>query len=543
VRDGGDEAIDHGRARPGARAVVVAIVLVLLGGAALLASLIVGTPSHDAATRVDGPVVVFGGDVNLGRRQNALTAARGPDHALAGVPQLAAADLAVVNLESVVASVGAPAEKGEQGPYYFRGRPETLAVLTEAGVDVVATANNHSGDYGDEALLQQIRLLDRTNLAHAGSGRDLEGACAPTYRGVGDLRVALFSVDATMPHFAATDATPGTCYLDPDDATSWEGQMQPRITAARRTAHVVLVAVHAGGNFEVQPDSQEVALSRALVVAGADAVLGSSAHVLQGVELYRGRPIVYDAGNLLFDFQGADEVDAAVFSLVLGPHGVRQVRVSPVVGRYGTSRAVAGERAGDILDDFEDRSDAMGTDVRLEGGEAVVDIGDLPPRDPPSADLPRDRVQRPPAPADEPPGGCTVTEVPARARIEPQRVGPLTLVGAAVEPRAMSRRTMLWVETYWTLSSQAVAADLWVHQAAHPGVTTSMDTWRGDHEPCDWMWPTSRWSPGVIYRDRYGLRPPDELSTTDLAVTVGVLRGDRLLGQVDLGTRARIVLE
>jgi hypothetical protein len=114
------------------------------------------------------PVVAFGGDVILGERQNALTACSGPANALGGVPELAEADLVIVNLESVIASAGAPVAKGTPFPFYFRGRPELLAVLVAAGIDVVCTANNHSGDFGTEALLEQVRLLDGMNFGHAG---------------------------------------------------------------------------------------------------------------------------------------------------------------------------------------------------------------------------------------------------------------------------------------------------------------------------------------------------------------------------------------
>src|SRR5687768_17391305 len=114
------------------------------------------------------PVVAFGGDVILGERQNALTACNGPANALGRIPELAEADLAIVNLESVIASTGAPVAKGTPFPFYFRGRPELIAVLTAAGIDVVCTANNHSGDFGTEALLEQSRLLDDMNLGHAG---------------------------------------------------------------------------------------------------------------------------------------------------------------------------------------------------------------------------------------------------------------------------------------------------------------------------------------------------------------------------------------
>ena len=239
------------------------------------------------------PVVAFGGDVILGERQNALTAWSGPDSALGGVPELAEADLAIVNLESVVASTGAPVEKETPFPFYFRGRPELIAVLAAAGIDVVCTANNHSGDFGAEALLEQSRLLDGMNFGHAGSGPNREAACAPVLRRAGDLVVAVFSVDSTMPSFAATAERPGTLLSLAGRRGGLATDSSRRGShSARQSAHIVLVGVHCGPDFELRPREQDVALGHAVIDAGADAVLGSSTHVLHGVEIYDGRPIL-----------------------------------------------------------------------------------------------------------------------------------------------------------------------------------------------------------------------------------------------------------
>lgn len=536
-------------ARPAASTLVGAAALLV--GLALLAAALVGVDEDGpgepppAVRALEGPVVAFGGDVNLGRRQNAISAAQGPEAALGRISALRRADLGVVNLESVVASSGSPAEKGEDGPYYFRGRPETLAVLAAAGVDVVATANNHSGDYGPEALLEQADLLDRMRMGHAGTGTDVDEACAPVLRPAGELQVAVFSVDATMSYFAARAGRPGTCYLPPDDAARWEPAMAPRIRSAREVADVVLVAVHAGDNYAEVPGGDEVSLSRGLVDAGADAVLGSSAHVLQGIEVYRKRPIIYDAGNLLFDFHDEATAASATFSLVLAPEGVRQVRVDPVVSEDGASRPARGDEAPAILEGVRSDSAALGTTLLVEGGKGYVDLPDLPGRSAPrgAAAATTAVAARPaPRPLRVPPAGCTSSGVPRAARVTPRSLGPLTLVGAAVEPQRLSGRAMVWVDTWWRAESTP-RHDLWIGLTGAPAPAGAMVAWRGDHEPCDWMWPTTRWRPGVTYHDRYGLRPPDEVSSAQLELQVGLLRGSRQLGTTSLTESVEVRLE
>jgi len=458
------------------------------------------------------PVVVWGGDVNLGRRQHyRLRELGGPQKMLGGIAALREAGLRIVNLECVVATTGEQGvEKDEGGPYYYRARPEMLAVLTEAGIDMVATANNHSGDYGPAALMEQQALLEAAGIAHAGTGRNLEAALRPAFRQAGGVRVALFSLDATQSRFAATADSPGAAWLSLDNPAAWTATLQPRIAAARAEADVVLVAVHWGANLETEPSQAEIDVGHAIVDAGADAVLGSSAHVLQGIEIYRDRPILHDAGDLLFDAVRNDLADSGVFSLTLGVHGVEEVVFTPVGVGFGFSRQHAGDQAEAASARFADQCRALGTEmVPMPDGRCAVKLS--PPARPaaPAAVVPASRPPSVIRPVPAPRPGWVVDAVPADAFIPPLQIGPLRLVGVRCAPRQIVGRRMLWVESFWTADAP-VPGDLRIQFRAVPMRSTRMPAWGEgmDHEPCDWMWPTSRWEPGRIYRDRYGLRAP-----------------------------------
>lgn len=119
--------------------------------------------------------IAWGGDVNIGRRFHyRFRHAHGRD-ALARIMPLVEADLRIVNLECVVATCGEECvDKGERSSYYFRARPEMLETLLRGGVDLVTTANNHSGDYGPVALVEQAAWLDMAGIGHAGAGRNRE---------------------------------------------------------------------------------------------------------------------------------------------------------------------------------------------------------------------------------------------------------------------------------------------------------------------------------------------------------------------------------
>ena len=481
-----------------------------------------------------GPIVAWGGDVNLGRRQHYRTQQLGPASVLGGVPVLAEADLRIVNLECVVATRGEQGvPKGEGGPHYFRARPEMLRVLAEVGIDLVATANNHSGDYGAGALAEQAALLDAAGIGHAGSGPTLEAALAPALRRAGDLNVALFAIDATQPRFAAGEARAGNAYLPISSPSAWTACLAPRIAAVRAQAHVVLVAVHWGKNHEPAPGADEIAVGRAIIEAGADAVLGASAHVVQGVEIHKGRPIIHDAGDLLFDAigrQSEDSDESGVFSLHLGTEGVRRVVFTPIETAFGRTVQLQGERAAPAVERFMRKSAALGARFAIApDGQCALDLHPAARTPQPMPLLPM-KMHKSDAEiraVQQPREEWLAASVPAEAALaRPLSLGPLRLLGARTTPAAIAGRGMLYVETFWQID-EATDVDWRFDIRAVPQSPATMPAWGTamDHDPCDWMWPTSRWQPGRIYRDFHGLRPPAarRLHDAQLQLEIGLV--------------------
>lgn len=484
----------------------------------------------DADMLAAAPVLAVGGDVQLGRRTNALVALKSPANAFSRLPGLLNADLSYVNLECVAAEGGKfGRDKGESAPYYYRARPETLAVLSEAGIDVVGTANNHSGDYGPGAVTEQSALLDGMGIAHPGTGENHEEACAPVFRRAGDLVVAFFTVDATELSYEAGNG-PGQCTLDLEDTSAWADHFEARIPPARSQADLVFVGVHWGNNNVTEPTREMKSAAKAMIRAGADGILGSSAHRLHGVGVIDGRPVIYDGGNFLFDSHFKNEgLSSALFRLWLGPHGVLQVRALPVRVDYGFTLPEKPEVATESLARFVARSNDLGTTLRIEDGEAVLDLPLPPARPAPTSAPPPDPKKGfAPLPATAPPAGCVVDAVPPDARGTPKQIGPLTLLGARVQPRKISRRQAVTVETWWT-ATEPVSTNYWIFQRgqSHDGDGAKM--WWGDHEPCDWGWPVTRWTPGTIVHDVANLRPPPRISDGGINILTSLINRREVL--------------
>lgn len=461
-----------------------------------------GVTRADQHSQTSGTIAVVG-DIVLGGGINSIVARHGPASVIE-LPQLANADLAIGNLESVATSEGVlGVDKERLVPTYFRTRPETLAVLRAAGIDAVSTANNHAGDYGVDAMLEQLALLDRAGIVHAGSGPTVEDACRPVFLPVGaDLRVALFSADATQPAYAVSPEQAGTCHLPLGDVGAWEERFSESIAAAAAQSHAVLFALHWGDDWVTAPSPEKRALGRRLIELGVDAVLGSNAHVLQGIERHEQGVILHDMAHILSDFDRP--ADSAVFTLELTADGIQAVNIFPVISESGLARLADAPERDRVLGRLASLSAELGLDFAGDRVGLAPGRRDAPPREPERvAELGGGRA---PEPATNPPAFCVLTEAPADAAIEPIEMGPLTLVGAAVDAERYYLPELIWVDTYWRID-EPVEEDLWLAPVAQPDGSGD-PAWRGGHEPCDWAWPTSRWEPGEIYHDRVGLRPP-----------------------------------
>lgn len=261
---------------------IIATILLTLPAAAL--------PAQDPAGA--GRVTIAAvGDVMLGGSMAATVRELGADHPFGptrGI--LAAADVAIGNLEAPFGTRGRPFKKR----FTFLVPPVHAAALARAGFDVMALANNHMMDYGPEPLAATLALLDSLGIAHSGAGPDAARARAPAIVERNGVRIAFLSYSRVHPlQFWAGRKKPGTAAAD-------DAAVAADIREAKTHADLVVVSVHWGAELMDRPKDYQVRLAHAAVDAGADLVLGHHPHVLQGLELYKGRLIAYSLGNFAF---------------------------------------------------------------------------------------------------------------------------------------------------------------------------------------------------------------------------------------------------
>ncbi|HWI51571.1 MAG TPA: CapA family protein [Symbiobacteriaceae bacterium] len=233
--------------------------------------------------------LVFAGDIMLDRVPGQAVA-QGGDPFAAVAPLLRQADLAIGNLECVIATVGQKVPK----LYNFRCHPRNAPLL--AGYfTAVSVANNHSGDFGKDAFAEQLGLLKSAGLSYFGGGLNAPAAHTPLIVERNGIRLALLAYnEIELRSYEAGPDTPGLAWSD-------DAQVAEDISAARAKADLVIVYPHWGLEYHSLPSERQQALARAMIDAGADLVVGGHPHVTQTVEYYRDRLIVYSLGNFVFD--------------------------------------------------------------------------------------------------------------------------------------------------------------------------------------------------------------------------------------------------
>jgi poly-gamma-glutamate capsule biosynthesis protein CapA/YwtB (metallophosphatase superfamily) len=302
------------------------------------------------------------GDVMLGRGVNEALRSALPGEPWGDLlPLLLSADLRVINLECAITEHDRPWSRTPK-VFHFRADPSAVEVLRAARVDACALANNHTLDFEEKGLLDTLAHLETAGIRHAGAGRNLEEAAQPVLL---DGGVALVAFTDNEPPFAASPETPGTNYLPVSTEPEVLRRVEEAIGAAREAgARTVVFSNHWGPNMVRRPKAAFRRFARAVVDRGADVYYGHSAHVFQGVEIYRGKPILYDTGDFIDDYAVHPDLRndrSFLFRISMEDGDFRRLELFPVVLPYARVELARDEEREAIFALMEALSAEMGT--------------------------------------------------------------------------------------------------------------------------------------------------------------------------------------
>ncbi len=215
--------------------------------------------------------------------------------------RLAAADLAFGNFEGTISRNAAPRAGGTS----FVSRVGVLEGFRFAGLDFLSLANNHVGDFGTGTLVETRKLIRDAGIQTSGAGGNEAQAREPAILVRDGIRFAFVSFNAIVGPPVATADHPGAAWIH---MAPWNpfrradlDRVAETVRAARAKADVVIVYPHWGQEYVSEPNADQVRVAHALIDAGADMVIATHPHWVQGAEIYKGRLIAYSLGNFVFD--------------------------------------------------------------------------------------------------------------------------------------------------------------------------------------------------------------------------------------------------
>ncbi|MGG0812314.1 CapA family protein [Paenibacillus alvei] len=256
--------------------------------------------------------IIFAGDALMDWSVKETIRKKGPDYPFEYVKdEVSSADYAVVNLETAITH---HTEKDTNQLYNFKSDPESLQGLKNAGFNLVTIANNHTLDFKQKGFLDTLKYLEKYDIPYIGGGRNKEEAYrAHTVKMKGKtIKFLAFSRFIPQTYWFAGKDRPGIA-----EAYN-KSSVLPVIKKEREDCDYLLVYLHWGVEKNLRPEPWQRNYAREMIDAGADAIIGSHVHVLQGFEFYKGKPIAYSIGNFLFpDYVRGDKADTGLLNLTL----------------------------------------------------------------------------------------------------------------------------------------------------------------------------------------------------------------------------------
>lgn len=238
---------------------------------------------------------------------NAYYDSNGKDYFFQNVKSIFSADdLTIANFEGTLTD----SDTREDKTFAFKAPAEYAQILTSGSIEAVNTANNHSHDYGDQSYTDTLTALDNEGITHFG----YDDTAVMDIKGV---KVGLVGIYELNDHLGR------------------EQQLKDNIAKVKADgAELVIVIFHWGNETETVPDTNQMTLGRLAIDEGADLVCGHHPHVLQGIETYKGKNIVYSLGNFCFGGNSSpSDMDTMIFqqTFTITSNGVQADNVTNII--------------------------------------------------------------------------------------------------------------------------------------------------------------------------------------------------------------------
>ncbi len=302
------------------------------------------------ATKSDSLLIIhFAGDVVFANHFEYYVKNRF-DYPFKRFPEFGRADISMVNLENPMTTSRDASEK----PFVFRARPDYIRVLQNGGIDLVTLANNHMYDYKETGMLETIRHLDEAGIFHVGAGKNERAARSAVILRKKGVRLAFLGYYGLRRHSGCHPATADSA----GTALRKLRLIRQDIRVLRDSVDFIFVNFHWGLEKEHIPQDDQIWFAHKTIDYGADMIIGHHPHVLQGIEKYNGKYIVYSLGNFIFGGNSRKHETTAILSVTINTctRTIQPVTILPVQVDYWQPHLLSGEAARAVMDSVQQYS-------------------------------------------------------------------------------------------------------------------------------------------------------------------------------------------
>ena len=255
-----------------------------------------GETETETEINQEDTVLLFGGDVLIKASTESIYKNNGVTGLVSEeiLAEMQNADIMMVNHEFQFSTRGEPMEDKQ---FTFQTDPKNVQILLDLGIDIVSLANNHSLDFGQDALQDTFVTLDEAGILYAGAGDSKERAEELQVIEVNGKKFGFLAATRVIPvaGWDVRNKQPGL-FTTYDDT-----RLVERIRESKEECDFLTVYVHWGIEREEYPEEYQNVIAKHCVEAGADVIIGAHPHVLQGIEFIEGKPIFYSLGNYIFN--------------------------------------------------------------------------------------------------------------------------------------------------------------------------------------------------------------------------------------------------
>lgn len=233
---------------------------------------------------------------------------------------LTESDISVANNEFTISTRG---EKIPGKLYSFRASPERIPIYNEMGIDLLTLANNHVYDFGDIAFNDMIDSLNEYKMPYIGAGKNIDEAKRPYYFIINGYKIAFINATRAEKNILTPEATDNSggvfrCY-DPTNLINL-------IKDTKEKSDYIITLIHWGREDSHELEDVQIDTSKKYIDAGSDIIIGTHAHVLQGIEFYNNKPIIYNIGDFIFNNENKD---TGIFQIKLLNNGNMEYNFIP----------------------------------------------------------------------------------------------------------------------------------------------------------------------------------------------------------------------